>query len=319
MQPLVSHPLDRNWQPQAVLLLAYGAARCVEEVPAFVRHVRGGRETSAHQLQETTERYRQIGGRSPLHDVTNRTACQLQEVLHKPVYVGMRHSQPFIHETLAEMANQGVQSCVVICLAPHHSSMSIGAYHKALATGLQDLSYDLQYAFVQAWHNHPLLVRLWARAVKRILQSAGLSANQLQNSHRVLFSAHSLPERIVQQRDPYPHQLRKTAQLVALHAGLASSSWELVFQSAPPSCEAWLGPQIEDRLPQIAAQGVKDLFVAPIGFVSDHLEVLYDLDILACRIAQHNKMQLHRATMPNDTSEFIAVLQGLVQGICKQV
>ena len=318
MQPLVSHPLDLNWQPQAVLLLAYGAAHSVEEVPAFVSHVRGGRETSPRQLQETADRYRQIGGCSPLHGITNRTAKRLQQAINKPVYVGMRHSKPFIHETLAHMADQGVNSCVVICLAPHHSDMSIGAYHRALVAGLQDLSYDLQYAFVQAWYNQPLLIQLWANAVQHMLRSAGLCAKQLQDSHRLLFSAHSLPERIVKQGDAYPHQLRKTAQFVAFHAGLALQSWELLFQSAPPSPEKWLGPHIEDRLPELAAQGVKQVFVVPIGFVSDHLEVLYDLDILAHEIAQSHDMQLHRATMPNDTPEFVAVLQSLIQGVCKQ-
>lgn len=318
MQPLVSHPLDRHWQPQAVLLLAYGAARCVEEVPAFVRHVRGGRETSAHQLQETADRYRQIGGCSPLHSITSRAAQRLQAVLQRPVYVGMRHSHPFIHEILAKMADEGVQSCVVLCLAPHYSEISIGAYYKAFMAGLQDLNYDLQYAFVRSWHNHPLLIKLWANALQRVLQSAQLSAGQLQSCQRVLFSAHSLPARIVQQRDPYPHQLQKTAQLVALHAGLASSSWEFVFQSAPPSPEPWLSPQIEDRLPQLAEEGVQDVFVMPIGFVSEHLEVLYDLDILAAQIARSHDMRLHRAAMPNDTAEFVAILQSLVQGVGKQ-
>ncbi|MEM7403435.1 MAG: ferrochelatase [Myxococcota bacterium] len=318
MQPLVSHPLDRNWQPEAVLLLAYGAAHCLDEVPDFVRHVRGGRETSQQLLQETTDRYRQIGG-SPLHDITNRAAGRLQQALNKPVYVGMRHSRPFIHQTLAQMADAGVKSCVIICLAPHYSSMSIGAYHRVLLSGLRDLNYDLQYAFVQTWHHHPLLVRLWANALQCMLQDSGLSANQLQPTQRVLFSAHSLPQRILQQRDPYPRQLQQTAQLIAMHAGLASSCWELLFQSAPSSPEPWLGPQIEDRLPQLADQGVQQLFIVPIGFVCDHLEVLYDLDILACNIAQSSNMQLRRTAMPNDSAEFIAVLQSVAQGVCQQV
>ncbi|MEM7495699.1 MAG: ferrochelatase [Myxococcota bacterium] len=357
MQPTLfrsHHPLNHDQQPQAVLLLAYGGPESLNQVADFVRHIRGGRPTPDRLIDEVTERYRVIGGGSPLLRVTNSTARQLQQTLNKPVYVGMRHNQPFIRDVLGRMARDDITSCTVICMAPHHSNVSIGAYHKALEQGLQDLGYDLRYAFVRAWHRHPRLIRLWTDALRTTLTKAGVTPATLTQHHRVLFSAHSLPlrgfaptasgekanprggpprgwlrpfaskGRVGQKQnrlrssksrdDTYSRQLRQTAELIALHTPLKPDRWECVFQSAGASGDAWLGPDICDRLAQLAQQNIRRVVVAPIGFLAEHVEVLYDLDHEARAIAAEHGITLTRAPMPNDHPDLIATLKDLVLG-----
>lgn len=307
-------PLDHDRQSQAVLLLAYGGPESLDQVGDFVRHIRGGRPTPDQLIDEVTERYRVIGGGSPLLRITNSTARRLQQAVNKPVYVGMRHNAPFIRDVLGKMARDGITACTVICMAPHNSNISIGAYRRALEQGLQDLGYNLRYAFVRAWHRHPRLIRLWTDALRATLTKAEVAPDALTQQHRIFFSAHSLPEKILRERDPYPQQLRQTAELIALHTPLKPDHWECVFQSAGASGDAWLGPDICDRLAQLARQNVKRVFVAPIGFLAEHVEVLYDLDHEARAIAAEHDIILTRVPMPNDHSELIAALKDLVLG-----
>ena len=326
MQITFSQPPAHNGKPQAVLLLAYGGPESLDQVGDFVRHIRGGRPTPTQLIDEITERYRVIGGGSPLLRITNKTAQKLRQALNKPVYVGMRHNQPFIRDVLGQMARDGIASCTVICMAPHNSNVSIGAYGKALEQGLQDLGYDLQYAFVSAWHRHPRLIRLWTEALRATLSAADMTPPTLTQQHRVLFSAHSLPQpgfvaKTKQRRlrsstscdDMYSRQLRQTAELIALHTPLRPDRWECVFQSAGASCDTWLGPDICDRLVHLAQQNIREVIVAPIGFLAEHVEVLYDLDHEASAIADEHGITLRRVPMPNDHPELIATLKNLVE------
>ena len=281
----------------AVVLMAYGSPDRLEDVPAYYADIRGGRPISPERLEELVERYRRLGieERNPLNEITEQTRAALEEALGLPVFTGMRHWRPRIAEAAEAAVATGARTIVGLVLAPHFSAMSIGAYRQQLEEAAAGRA---EVVFVERWGTEPGYVELLAER----LQGTGA---------HVVFTAHSLPSRIVEAGDPYVDELHESARLVAERAGIGA--WSFSFQSASPTGEPWLGPDILDHLEELYAQGVRDVLVCPIGFVSDHLEVRWDIDTEAQEKAGELGMSLRRIEMPNADPAFVAVLETLVE------
>lgn len=293
----------------AVLLLAYGTPDSVTDMPAYLLDIRGGRETPSRLLEEITSRYQQIGGRSPLLEITRSVAGRLAEATGLPVYVGMRHWCPYIKDTVEEMGAAGVESIVAICMAPHYSTLSIGVYRARLDQAMESVGRPIAVDFVESWHTEPHYLDGIAANTQEALQRF---APDERSGVRVVFTAHSLPESILALGDPYPQQLKETACLVAERVGLAPGRWDFSFQSAAQTGTPWLGPQIETLVPKLAHLGVKNLVIAPVGFIADHVEVLYDLDIGVQRIARAAGVRVERTPMLNDSPALVNALASVV-------
>lgn len=297
-----------------VLLMAYGGPDSLEDIPAFLLDIRGGRPTSQALIDEITENYRRIGGKSPLLDLTRRQAALLEERLNADAppgvmyrsYIGMRHWTPWIKDAVDQMIADGIRHAVALALAPHYSSMSIAKYFARLDEALAGHDSPFTYAAVASYHDHPLYIEALARRVRQ-----GLDA--MPPDTLVIFSAHSLPVRIMEQGDPYDAQLKETARLVAGRIGLPDDRWTFSYQSAGKSPEPWLGPQIEEYVVELAERGHKNLLSCVVGFVADHVEVLFDIDIEARRAAEVAGARLERVPSLNDDPLFIAALADLVR------
>jgi len=328
MPPPVRGPIESPGRV-GVLLMAYGAPESLEEVELFLLDVRGGRPTSPELVAEVAERYRSIGGGSPLLGVTRAQASALQAHLRaRPeleggfrVAVGMRHWQPRIAEAVAGLAAEGCTHLVAIPLAPHVSRMSVGAYFAALDEALAGLEPNLfrQVSRVAGFHDHPLFLDAWADRLRSALLRAVAAGWDLEETE-ILFTAHSLPRSIVADGDPYPDQLLETAGEVmaclsgGLPGGWESLAWRFCYQSAGARAVPWLGPSVEETLDELAAAGRRRVLVAPIGFVSDHVEVLFDLDVEATERAGELAMTLVRTESLNTSPRFIEALAELVCG-----
>lgn len=295
----------------AVLLLAYGGLDSLDDIPAYLRDIRGGRATPPELVHEITERYRLIGGRSPLLEITRSLAAKLQAVVGLPVYTGMRHWHPLIKDTVAIMAADGVDDFVAICLAPHYSQLSIGAYHARLDEALAAAGWETVVRFVQSWHTQPDYLDGIAANVRHTLERFG-GPSGWDGQVKVIFTAHSLPRFILERGDPYDRQLHETAQLLAGRLGLPDGRWQFCYQSAAQTGVPWLGPQIEDLVAQLAQAGERNLLVAPIGFIADHVEVLYDIDIGVQAVARKHGARVKRTPMLNDSPALVAALASLV-------
>jgi ferrochelatase len=279
----------------AVILMAYGSPERIEDIRPYLEDIREGRAVSDAAVDELTERYRRIGGRSPLDEVTERQRAALEQELELPVYVGMKHWRPRIADAVATAEAAGAERIVGIVLAPHYSALSIAGYRERLEAAL-DVGTELR--FVESWHDHEPYLEVLADRVR------GTDAH-------VIFTAHSLPERILARGDPYRDQLLETSELIADRAGL--EQWSFAFQSASVTGEPWLGPDILDELDELHARGVRKVLVAPVGFVSDHLEILWDLDIEARERAGELGLELDRIESLNDDPAFIRALAELVR------
>ena len=293
----------------AVLLLAYGGPDALDDIPAYLLDIRGGRATPQALVDEITHRYAAIGGYSPLLRITQRAAAQLQARINLPVYVGMRHWTPWIKDTVAKMATDGVERAAVICMAPHYSSMSIGAYRRKLDEALAQVDHPIDVRFLESWHTQPEYLDALAANVR-----ATLDRYPADERGQVLtvFTAHSLPESIIARGEPYDRQLRETAHLLADRLQLPADRWMFSYQSAAKTGVPWLGPQIEDLLVDLAARGERNLVIAPIGFIADHVEVLYDIDVGVQEIAQRHGVSVERPPMLNDSPAMVAILAALV-------
>ena len=294
----------------AVLLLAYGGPNSLDDIPAYLNDIRGGRPTPQHLLDEITHRYQLIGGRSPLLRITCRVAAKLDAAVGLPVYAGMRHWAPTIRETVADMASDGVTRAIVICMAPHYSRLSIGAYRARLDEALAAIGNGMSIAFVESWHKQPQYLEGIAANVRQTM--ARFSPSE-RDGVMTVFTAHSLPEAILGSGDPYPLQLAETAALVAERVGLAADQWMFCFQSAAQTGAPWLGPQIETVVPELAQSGKRSILIAPVGFIADHVEVLYDLDIGVQTIARNAGVHVERTPMLNDSPALVAALTAIVQ------
>jgi len=285
----------------AVVLMAYGSPERLADVPAYYIDIRGGRPISPESLADLVERYRRLGieESSPLNAITERTRAALETMLGLPVFTGMKHWTPRISEAAEAALAEGAREIAGLVLAPHYSDLSIRGYHEQLERALAGRA-DLR--FVESWHDEPGFVDLLADRVR------GTDAH-------VVFTAHSLPARILEQGDPYKTQLLETSSLVARAAGL--SDWSFSFQSESPTGEPWLGPDILDHLDVLAARGAGHVLVCPVGFVSDHLEIRWDLDVEARAKAARLGMRLERVEMPNDDPAFVRMLAGIVRRALK--
>lgn len=286
----------------AVLLLAHGTPDAVEEVPEFLLKVTGGRPLPPPVVEEIQHRYRLIG-RSPLTEYTRKQAQALARELKLPVYVGMRNWKPFIADTVRAMAGDGVQRAIAICLAPHDSRTSVGLYRRAV---LGEGAPPFPVEFVDNWHDHPLLARAFAEKLRAGWERA---CREMGARVPVIFTAHSVPQRTITEGDPYEEQARETAALVAMQApALTVDDWTFAFQSQGMSGGAWLGPTVEETILQLKAKGHGGVFIQPIGFLCDHVEVLYDVDIMFREFAAKNGMRLWRAESLNESPTLVAAL-----------
>jgi ferrochelatase len=290
----------------AVLLLAYGGPDSLDDVPAYLLDIRGGRETPQELVDEVTERYRLIGGRSPLLEITRSVVNKLQSQIGVPVYIGMRHWQPTISNVVGQMDTDGVSHIVAICMAPHYSELSIGKYRQKLEEAL--IGRNITLSFVESWYKQPEYLGGLAENVRETIVRW---PTQKRDEVQIIFTAHSLPKSILEKGDPYDRQLRETAELLAEELALPSDRWTFSYQSAARTPFPWLGPQIEELVVELARAGHQDLLIAPIGFVSDHVEVLYDIDIRVAQIARQHGLRVERTPMLNDTAPLIEALSAL--------
>ena len=285
----------------AVLLLAHGTPERVEQVPEFLLKVTGGRPLPPKVVEEIKHRYSLIG-RSPLTEYTLKQAEALAREMKLPVYVGMRNWRPFIAGTVREMGADGVQRAIAICLAPHDSRTSVGLYRKAVL----DETPPFQVEFIDNWHDHPLLARAFAEKLGAGWERA---CREMGARVPVIFTAHSVPQRTIAEGDPYEEQARETAALVARQVPrLTVDDWTFAFQSQGMSGGAWLGPTVEETILQLKAKGHGGVFIQPIGFLCDHVEVLYDVDIMFREFAEKNGMRLWRAESLNQSPTLVAAL-----------
>jgi len=275
----------------AVVLMAYGSPERLADVPAYYADIRGGRPVSPEHLADLVERYRQLGieESSPLNAITEATRAALERELGLPIFTGMKHWTPHIAEAAGSALAAGADRIVGLVLAPHYSALSIKGYRDQLEPAVD----GAELRFVESWHDEPAFIELLASRIR------GADAH-------VVFTAHSLPARILDLGDPYKDQLLETCREVAKAAGV--SDWSFSFQSESPTGEPWLGPDILDHLEELHARGVEDVLVCPVGFVSDHLEIRWDIDVEAQEKARALGMRLERIEMPNSDPAFVRTL-----------
>ncbi|HKB11312.1 MAG TPA: ferrochelatase [Vicinamibacterales bacterium] len=287
-------------QTSGILLMAHGTPSSIDEMPEYLRLVRGGRPPSDELIHEMRENYAAIGGRSPLTEITEAQAAALRERLGPgiPVAVGMRNWHPFIKDALAELAAAGVTRVIAIPMAPQFSTLSVQKYIDAARSALP---HGLEFESVESFHTHPLLLDAFAQRVR----SAQPKPDEL-----VIFTAHSLPERVIAGGDPYADQVAATAQGVAERVGIRM--YERAYQSAGRTPEPWIGPSL-DRLIDDRSATTRKFLVVPIGFVCDHTEILFDIDVQAARVAREFSTTLRRTESLNTSPTFIAMLEDIVR------
>lgn len=303
--------------PIGVLLMAYGGPASLDELPGYLADIRSGRPTTGTVLAEMTNNYRQIGGKSPLLEISRQQGAALETLLNhgapRPrykVYLGMRHWSPWIEDTVRAMLDDGIRQAVGIVLAPHYSSFSVAKYQERVRQGLALNRGSIEFDFVDSYYTAPKYIQALANRVREGIER--FPAGDQSKVH-VILSAHSLPVRIIRAGDPYKDQLLETAGLVAQAAWLGPDQWTWSFQSAGRSPEPWLGPPLEETITNLAGRGLKNLVSVPIGFVSDHVEILYDIDIKAQALARELGVRLERPPALNLDPLFIETLAGLVE------
>jgi len=289
----------------AILLLAHGSPESPADIPEFMKHITGGRPVPDAVMKEVTHRYSLIG-KSPLTEITMQQAEALQASLSLPVYVGMRNWKPFISDAVRQIVDCGINKVVAICLAPQNSSTSVGLYSKVLA---EERKPGVAVQFVEAWHDHPLLIQAFAERLEPVWRQASA---EMGSALPVIFTAHSVPMRTIHAGDPYEKQAKETAQLVAHRInGLTPELQHFAFQSQGMTGGPWLGPTVETVMLEQKRQGHKGVVIAPIGFVCDHVEVLYDIDINFRQFAHEQQLKLWRPESLNTSPTFIAALAKL--------
>ena len=276
--------------------MAYGSPERLEDVPAYYSDIRGGRPIAPENLEDLVSRYRALGveQHNPLNALTEQTRAALERELNLPVFTGMKHWSPRIAEAADRAVAGGADLVIGLVLAPHYSKLSIAGYRAQLEEALGN---HAQLRFIESWHDFPPFIDFVADSVRG-------------TARHVIFTAHSLPARILAEGDPYQDQLYETARLVAEEAGV--TDWSFSYQSESPTGEPWLGPDILDHLAELHARDIRSVLVCPIGFVSDHLEIRWDIDVEAQERARELGTTLGRIEMPNADREFVRVLASLV-------
>ena len=288
----------------AVLLIAHGSPERVEDIPEFLQNISRGRPMPEAVVREVQHRYSLIGS-SPLTKITRQQADAVALELGIPVYIGMRNWHPFIADSLRQMKSNNVGQAVAVCLAPHNSRTSVGLYREVLFAGGSPFPID----FVEAWHDHPLLIEAFAEKL-RLGWTKACEAHS--SKLPVLFTAHSVPKRTITEGDPYESQTRETAALVAKQVP-EIGDWSFAFQSQGMSGGEWLGPTVEETIVRLHDAGKTGVFLQPIGFVCDHVEILFDIDILFKQFAADHGMKLCRAESLNDSPTFTKAIADIVR------
>ena len=299
---------------QAILLIAFGGPTSPAEIRPFLARVTKGIPIPPERLEEVAHHYEAVGGKSPLNEITFRQSRELEKYLNNQgkrlrVYVGMRNSSPFFAETLKQMAHDGVRNVLGFILSSHRTEASWDRYQKNIADARAELGADAPVVdYCEGWHDHPLFIQAWLELIQAAYDRI---ADNGRNSTPLIFTAHSLPKAMAV-RSPYVDQLHTSAQMIADKLG--RSDWRIAFQSRSGNpADSWLEPDIGDILRKLAAEDQRDAVVAPIGFVCDHVEVLYDLDIEAKKIAEALKINLVRASCPNDHPTFIRMIANVIE------
>ena len=290
-----------------VLVMAYGTPKGPEGVEAYYTDIRGGKPPPTNLLDELKGRYAAIGGRSPLLQITTAQARGIEERLGVRAYLGQKHAAPFISEAVANMAADGVTHAVGLVLAPHFSTMSVADYEGRARAAAEAMGWQGSLNIIPSWHLEPGYLSWLGARVGEALDSLPRGSR---DAATVVFSAHSLPERILERGDPYPDQLAATAAAVAAQIGL--ERWTVGWQSAGRTGQRWLGPDILEVISKLSANGAKGVVVCPCGFVADHLEVLYDLDIEARAAADELGLAFARTRSPNADPAFLDVVAAIV-------
>ena len=298
--------------------MAYGGPDAISDIPGYLADIRDGRPTTPAVLAEITRNYEAIGGSSPIARLTKLQVDGIDRCLNPAgeparfrTYTGMRHWSPWIEDTVGRMASDGIARSVSMVLAPHYSGMSIARYQAKIASGLDMYHASIEFAHVDSYHTAPGLIQALADRVR-----AGIERwpEAERDDVHVIFSAHSLPERIVKAGDPYDAQVHETARLIAESVGIDAARWSWSYQSAGRSPEPWLGPTYPDHLAALAKRGIRNVVSVPVGFVCDHVEILYDIDVDAQNIARSLDMRLERPPSLNDDPRFLEQLASIITG-----
>lgn len=297
-------------EPIGVLVMAYGGPGNIAEVEPYLMDVRGGRPTKPQLVEEIRARYARIGGRSPILELTRAQAAAIGRELGNrfKAHVGMRHWHPYIQEAVEEMAAEGLRRVVGVAMAPHYSNMSVGAYEKKL---LQAADGRLDVTLVRTWWKQPQFLDATANRITEALQRFPKPSDV-----QVIFTAHSLPEKILASADPYPDELKASAAAVAKRLRLAD--WRFAYQSAGATADPWLGPDAEEVITELAKAGHESVLLVPIGFVCDHVEILYDIDVEYQALARRLGIRLERTASLNDDPGLVSAVADVVRSAAAQ-
>jgi len=302
-------------RPIAVLLLSYGGPDSLDDVPAYLNNIRGGRPTPPELVEDVKRRYALIGGRSPLLERTQAQARALQAWLEGHLgpgyrtFVGMRNWHPFIHEVLPDILATGAGTLIAIPMSPQYSHVSVGLYRKALEEALAGVDAPLRVHFVERWGNHPGFVAAFAEKVRQALDAK--FPPDARGRVAVIFTAHSIPMRFVEMGDRYPQEVEESARLIAGAVGLGT--WWVAYQSVGAAGGAWLGPNAEDVVAERAEEGYRYVLIVPVGFTADHVEILYDIDIELKTHAASLGVHLERTDSLNDSPALVQALGEMVK------
>lgn len=294
---------------RALLIMAYGSPNKLEDIKPFYTDIRRGVPPTPELLEELTERYKMIGGASPLLRITTEQMQTISESFDNqyPCYLGMRHWEPWIEEAVEQMYNDGIEEAVGMVMAPHFSTMSIAKYIGKVEKKKEELNYDLKINYVQSWHDHPAYIDA---LIDRVNEAETRMNNFSADDTLYMFTAHSLPERILATGDPYKNELMHTCELIADKKGI--KNWTFAFQSAGRTQEKWLGPDILEAIQEFYDKGTRRILVCSIGFITDHLEVIYDIDFEAQNLAKELGIDLVRAESLNNEPKIGDVAKDLI-------
>lgn len=297
---------------KALLLLAFGGPRSLDEVESFLTRLTRGRKPSPEQLERVKDRYRLIGGSSPLLEITWGQAKGLEKKLNEKgypfkSYVGMRYGHPLIEETFKEILRDGIQKIIAIPMAPYRSRFSTNAYMEEVNRVRKNLEEGLEISFIEGWYSHPLFLEAVREKVHEGLMQ--FTPQERKRTH-LIFTAHSLPKSVVE-NEPYVKEMEESVKGVLKK--MESLPWHIAFQSRGSSPEEWLGPDVESVLETLSNEKVREVLIVPIGFVSDHIEILYDIDIVYRKKAESLGMVLKRSPSLNLSEPFIEALSNIVE------
>jgi len=300
-------------QKTAVIVMAYGTPKDLDDVLPYYTHIRRGSPPPPELLKELTDRYAAIGGRSPLLEITEAQRLGIESRVGTKTYLGQKHAAPFIGEAVESAIKDGAERILGIVLAPHYSSGSIGQYESKARAAAEQLGWNGDIQIIKSWATVPGYVSWLAAEVKNEL--AALSP-EVRSEAMVVFSAHSLPLRVIEGGDPYADELAATAAAVAAEASL--EHWMVGWQSAGRTADPWIGPDILEITKTLASEGVPAAIICPCGFVADHLEVLYDIDIEAAALGDDLGIEIRRTPAPNDDAAFLDVVAGVVEDVLRK-